>query len=534
MKAEMTQPAPVVDTPSLDWIRDRPVPLDFGGPVDTPFRPLDEDTLAGVGMFERAAELWPDKLAVDDGEVALTYAELLDRVHGLAHRVAAATPPGGAVISVLNNGPAAIVAIVAALAAKRTSVPIDASHPVERQSAILAQSGATAVILPEGEPAPDFLPADLPRVTFDVTRPTGAPPYRNAQDPDVPAVVMFTSGSTGRPKGLAHSGSGGLIARYVARLHVNADDVFISLASMSQTGAADLIALSTGATVQVVDMKRRGIAAVLGVMASKGVTILSFVPSVLRSILAIPGAERAFAKLRVLDLHGEKILASDIRLFREKLPKDCAISVTYGSTEAGGVFSWFVRDEAIEGAVTPLGYLAQDKQVAIIDPTGAPTPPGEVGELLVRGPMALGSWQNGKVSDARFLPDPEDPTRRIYAMGDLVRMRPDGLFEFMGRHDRQTKVRGLWVDLGEIESALLACDTVADAVVTVAPTPGQTDTLAAFVVPADPAQPLDLPELRRRISTATAEHMVPSAFKILERIPRLPNYKPDLQALERL
>ena len=140
--------------------------------------------------------------------------------------------------------------------------------------------------------------------------------------------------------------------------------------------------------------------------------------------MALPRNRENASRLRILRLHGELILASDIKLFREKLPpKGCKITITSGSTAAGGVFSWIVRDEAIEGAVAPIGYIVSGKQVALVLEDGSNAPPGAVGELLVRGPTAMGSWQQGKVGPARFLPDPTDPTSKIYATGDLVRQR---------------------------------------------------------------------------------------------------------------
>ncbi len=177
-------------------------------------------------------------------------------------------------------------------------------------------------------------------------------------------------------------------------------------------------------------------------LGEEGITILSFVPSALRAILGVPGAEAAFHTLRILDLHGERILASDIKLFREKLPPSCRISITMGSIEAGPVFSWFVDDAKIEGATAPVGYLAPGKRVALVDEDGRPAATGEIGELLVRGPMALGAWSQGRLEPGPFLADPDNPRSRIYPMLDLVRQRKDGLFEYIGRGNRQVKIRG--------------------------------------------------------------------------------------------
>jgi acyl-coenzyme A synthetase/AMP-(fatty) acid ligase len=525
-------------TRPIKWLDVQRRPVDFGGPVDVPYEPLDREGLDGFDLrrIERIAAKYPNKLAVDDGLVRLTYADLLDRAYGVTQRISDLVPPGGVFASVIHSGALAPVVILGALTSGRTLIPIDAGHPIERQRALFAETHASAVIVAEGVEIDDsFIPAGMARIVVDVTKPTGAAPSRTPFEPGAPILVMFTSGSTGRPKGLAIGmRTTEIVPNFIARSHFNPNDVFISLASMSQTGAGDLIGLAAGATVRICDMRRNGISETLRVIREEGVTVLSFVPSVLRTFMAMPGIEDVFHKLRILDLHGERILASDVELFRSKLPKECFISVTYGSTEAHGVFSWFVQDDKIEGPVVPLGYITSQKQVAILDENGEPVAEGEVGDLVVRGPMAMGSWQGGQVTGARFIKDPEDPSLNIYPMGDQVRQRPDGLFEFVGRRDRQVKIRALWVDLGDIEAALRAAPGVVDAVVIAHAHEGAADTLAAFITLEDPANPPQAAALRRAVVAATAEHMAPGLILVVAEIPRLANYKPDMVRLDQM
>jgi acyl-coenzyme A synthetase/AMP-(fatty) acid ligase len=521
------------------WIKPMDLPIDFGGPVDVPFTPLPESARDNSFIsLEWLVESFGDRVAVTDGVTSLTYSQFADRVYGLAAEIASKVEPGGVVASVIHNTPLAAVVMLATVAAGRVLIPIDAGHPIERQAALFAETGAGAVVVAKDVEIDDsFIPASTPRIAVDISKPSGAPPMRRNFDPDQPIMVMFTSGSTGRPKGLAYgqAGDSNAMSRMVARWHLSSNDVVCNLASLTQGGAGDIAtALVAGGTLRIIDMKKIGIVESLRVMADEGVTILRFVPSVLRTLMAMPGVEKSFAKLRMLDLIGERILASDIELFRAKLPADCVIGITYGSTEAGAVFHWFVDDAKIEGPVAPIGYLISDKQVCLIDENGGPTPAGEVGELIVRGPMAMGSWQGGKLSSNRFVIDPENPKWKIYPMGDQVRLRPDGLFEFVGRRDRQVKIRGLWADLGEVESALRAAEGVAEAVVIAHSSAGQSDILVAFITVDDPAAPPSSSDLRRMIASGTAEHMVPAQIRVLPEIPRLANYKPDLVRLDRL
>jgi acyl-coenzyme A synthetase/AMP-(fatty) acid ligase len=355
-------------------------------------------------------------------------------------------------------------------------------------------------------------------------------------DREAPLFVAFTSGSTGRPKGVAAGGHyGGIsLGQFIAKYHLNSSDVVLNLASLSVGGSRDAFAaLSSGALMRICDI-RGGLGEILRVMGEEGVTILSFIPTALRMVLGVEGADHAFRHLRILDLHGEQILASDVALFRTKLPPTCQISITMGSLEAGAVFSWFVDDTKIEGASAPVGYLLPGRQVALLDDAGQSVSPGETGELIVRGPMALGAWRSGALTAGPFLPDPDDPLSRIYPMRDLVRQRSDGLFEFVGRKDRQIKIRGQWADLGEVEAALRGIETVTDAVVISARRDGEGDRLVAFLVLEDDAVQPTLGAVRKHVAADTAEHMAPAEVHFLPAIPRLPNFKPDLVRLDQI
>ncbi len=524
------------------WIKPISIPLDANGPAEVPYdrdNARDFETIGPFEVVERAARNNLDKVAVDDGSIRLTYAQFLDRVYGLAERLMEATKSGSTVVSVLPNSAVSPIVIMACALSGRILVPIDASHPPERQRAIFAESGASLVLLAKDANVDvSFIPATIPKLTVDPLLTTGAakPPHR--YDPDIPLFVSFTSGSTGRPKGIVAGVRYGsqALRHFIDVFHLNSSDVVLGLASLSTGGSRDAFAaLGAGATIRIFQLRSTGLAAlseILRALDEGKITVLSFVPTALRSILNIMGTAKSFRHLRVLDLHGERILASDIALFKKKLPKDCRISVTFGSVETGALFSWFVREDQITGAVVPVGYLLPGRRVALLDEEGDPVVDGEVGELFARGVMAMGGWQGGHKVPGPFLQDEEDATSSIYPMRDLLRKRPDGLFEYVGRKDRKVKVRGLWADLGEVESALRMIEGVADAVVISRSEDSGDERLSAFIAISEGAPPLTAAQVRRAVATETADHMAPAEVHILDSIPRLANFKPDLVRLK--
>lgn len=523
------------------WIKGRPVPIDDGGPTSQPYDTHAASgfaTVGGVEVIETTARRFPDKVAVDDGVSQLTYAQFIDRVYGLAQRLHSTTTPGTTVCSVVPNTVVAPIIVMACAMTGRLLVPIDASHPLDRQAAIFAESGAQAVLLAQGEVIDEsFLPAGLPRVVVDARVETRAVRPTYPYDPSQPLFVSFTSGSTGRPKGVVSGGRYGAaaIGQFIDMFHLGANDVILGLASLSTGGARDAFAaLGAGASIRILDIRVAGVMEALKVLDRDKITVLSFIPSALRMILGIEGAAQAFRHLRVLDLHGERILASDIELFRRTLPSTCHISITMGSVEAGAVFSWFVRDDRIDGSLVPVGYIMPGRSVALLGDDGLPVADGEVGELFVRGAMAMGAWRSGARVQGPFLPDPQDPESSIYPMGDLMRRRADGLFEYVDRKDRRVKIRGLWADLGEIEAAIRSMDSVSEVAVIAAAEPSAAERVCAFIVMEAGAAPPSPGAVRRAVAEQTAEHMMPEDVVMLESIPRLANFKPDMVGLKAL
>jgi non-ribosomal peptide synthetase component F len=558
-----------------------------------------------IRHFHAVVDRFADKIAIDDGTTRLTYREVSAAVDELAARVVGATPGGGPVLASLENTAAFPVVFLACLIAGRPVIPVDPGYPKAQREAIGRECGAAAVIVGDGLPWPEGVPASLPRVAAprfpaprtstsrssaglgdavdrdeatvpDVATPgseagldsmagiAGAPGIvgasatvnaptndsmaRIAGAPgiDGTAGVIYTSGSTGRPKGVAFSHRHLLasVAEYVNACHIGHRDRLLALASLSgASGREALAALLTGATLTISDLRQTGIGGAFRALINGRITVVAFVPSVLAGFAARPDAAEAMGSLRIVDLFGEKTTPDTVAALRAVLPRSCHIRVSLGSTETMTLFHWFVpRDFA--GAVLPCGYLAENKSIMVVDDAGAPVRPGAVGEVVVRGRyVASGMWRDGAVLPGPFAPDADDPGSRIFHTGDLIRLRPDGLAEFAGRSDRRVKIHGLWADPADVEAVLHRLPGIAEcAVVTRADT-----ILLAYVVPdrasangsgpngrgTNGTRPISLRQLRAALRAELPPHLMPAHIHLIERIPRLPNFKPDLVALAR-
>jgi hypothetical protein len=205
----------------------------------------------------------------------------------------------------------------------------------------------------------------------------------------------------------------------------------------------------------------------------------------------------------------------------------------YGPTETT-IWSAAHRVGAGEGHV-PIGLPIANTQFHIVDASMDPVPDGEPGELLIGGDgLARGYRHKPESTAARFIPDAfRSDGGRLYRTGDCVRLSRDGALLFLGRMDRQIKVRGFRVEPGEIVSALMECKGIEDAAVTAAVDATEEKYLIGYMVSGSPTRPSHS-ELREQLRSRLPEYMVPSAFVFLDKLPLSPAGKVDYRALPKV
>ncbi|HWO63368.1 MAG TPA: non-ribosomal peptide synthetase, partial [Umezawaea sp.] len=202
-------------------------------------------------------------------------------------------------------------------------------------------------------------------------------------------------------------------------------------------------------------------------------------------------------------------------------------------TEATVFTSLHRVDPARSYERVPLGRALRNKVMHVLDDDLEELEPGVVGEIYLGGNgLARCYHHRAELTAERFLPDPhsEAPGARLYRTGDLGRLLPDGEVEFIGRADRQVKVRGFRVEPGEVEAALSAHESVGAVAVLAIGDTADDKRLVAYVAPAGRARPTAA-ALRLRVADTLPAYLVPSHYVLLETLPLDPNGKVDRGAL---
>ncbi|HSF41240.1 MAG TPA: amino acid adenylation domain-containing protein, partial [Thermoanaerobaculia bacterium] len=479
-------------------------------------------------LFEAQAARTPGAVALVDGTRRWTYRELDLRANLLAHRlIRRGVGPEVPVAVCLERTADLPAALLAVLKAGGAYVPLDPAHPRERLAFLLEDSRAAVLLTRSG--LVEGLAGTIPTLDLEGDEPGG--PDRGKPSSGVSpahlAYVLYTSGSTGRPKGVAveHRSAAALI--HWARGTFSAEEL-----------AGVLAATSAGFDLSVFEMfapLSAGGAAILAanalvlpdLPAAGEVTLVNTVPSAI-AVLARQGGIPP--SVRTVNLAGEPLKAS---LAREVYERSRAERIwnLYGPTE-DTTYSTAARVGPSDAREPSIGRPLPGTRAHVLDPGGREVPVGVPGELCLAGAgLARGYLGRPGLTAERFVPDPFSPApgARLYRTGDLVRRRPGGDLDFLGRLDHQVKIRGVRVELGEIESVLAAHPAVREAVALVRGDDGDR-RLVAWVVPADGAVPQPA-ALREHLRAELPEAMVPGAFVVLERLPLTPNGKLDRRAL---
>ena len=473
----------------------------------------------------------PDAVAVEAAGRVWTYGELWQASGQVAAGLQARGVKAGDRIAVrLERGAEFVLAVLGIVRAGAAYVPIDPAYPAARAAHMRNSAGIVLMIAQTGDDD-DILTV----VLNDLTASPALAPTEAAGDGGRLAYVMFTSGSTGLPKGVAVPHGA------VARLVQNTDYISfvpgdrIGFASNTSFDAATLEiwgALTCGATLVLLERDILVSPAHLAdALVVRRITTLFLTTSVFsQTAIAIPSA---FQSLNHVLFGGEVVAPATVRAVLAA-GKPRRLANVYGPTENTTFSTSFTIDSLAPHAFyVPIGGPIGHSTVCVLDRWLRPVPPGAVGELYVGGDgLAWGYWGRPALTAERFVPDPfsDQPGTRLYRTGDLVRWRGEGNIEYVGRRDRQVKLRGLRIEPEEIEAVLRTQTGVASTSVQVRTSADGEQRLVAYWSPKAESQPTNA-QLRAALSAALPAYMVPAAFVQMPVLPLTPNGKIDTAAL---
>lgn len=491
-----------------------------------------------VDCFVEAARRFPQRIAVRDSDRAIDYRDLDKRSARLArHLIRLGVGAEVAVGLCLPRGIAAIVGMLGILRAGAAYVPLDPDAPAASSAAVVADAGLALLVTGQGRVSPP----GVSLVELDAEGRCAAPAALSSRlpqlDPRQLMYTLYTSGSTGGAKGVLveHGQLARLFPAIAEHVRFDERDVWTQMHSLAFGFSVWEIwgALAHGGTLLVVPAgKALSQKELFAELAANDATVLSLTPSAFRVLVrsgrSLPEPS-ALSSLRLLAFSGEPLDASILQAWFEHFGDERPLLANmYALTETSGEVAYRrVRPgDAASSSRHSIGRPLADTAFRLVDVAGAPVQAGQPGELVVLGPsVARGYLNRPDLQAARFLVEKSGEVEvRGYRTGDLARHLPDGEYEFVGRTDRQLKVRGYLVEPAHIEEVLRAHDGVVDAVVT-----GDSYGLRAYVVTRDGGR---LPGgLQEFVRARLPHYCVPDEWVPIDRLPLTANGKLDLEAL---
>jgi amino acid adenylation domain-containing protein len=482
-------------------------------------------------LFRTMVDTAPDAVAVREGDVELTYAELA----GAAARQAellrdAGVRPGDRVLIAVPRSLAEVVAVLGTVWAGGAYVGIDLTLPAAHTARIVAKAAPAAVIGDEVDGVPTVAAWQPDWPAADPTPATDRTPVDVPDDVTRLAYVAFTSGSTGEPKGVSvpHRAVSRLVHQ-VDYVRLGPGERVLRLSPLAFDASTLELwgALLTGATLEVHPAGLPTPSELGRFLLDRGVTVAWLTAGLFRVVEEF--APRSLAGLRQLLTGGDVVPHDHVARALTANP-GLVITNGYGPTENTTFTTCHsVRSAAEVDGPLPIGVPIPGTRVYVLDERARLVPPGAVGELYVAGAGLADGYLGDAAETARafghFSPDVPE---RLYRTGDLVRVDTRGRLVFLGRRDDQVKLRGYRVELSAITDELTRQPQVRDAVVIVTDGDSSRKRLVAGIVPADS---VDLATVRDALAERLPGYMVPTLWAVVDRIPVTANGKVDRRAL---
>ncbi|MEV6978123.1 amino acid adenylation domain-containing protein [Kitasatospora sp. NPDC093806] len=493
-------------------------------------------------VADRVAER-PEAVAVEEAGTTVSYRELWADAHAVADALrAAGAAPGDVVALLARRGAALASAVLGVWLAGGCYLPLDPDHPAQRLAYQLDDAGARFVLADAEATVPEAVPAEAVTaeggagaggertvLRLPLTAAGGARSEVPVPDPASCAYLIYTSGSTGRPKGtlISHHNLANLVAHFADELDCTPDTSALWMTTFSfDISALELfVPLACGGRVVVApDDARVDGARLLEVLEQHAIDIVQATPTTWRLVVEQAGAR----------LEGRRLLSGGEplppALARRLLATGGELRNVYGPTETT-IWSASGRIADLDEGRLHVGGPIANTRIFVAGPRGDEAPIGLRGELCIAGEgVGIGYHERPELTADRFADHPRHG--RHYRTGDVARWLPDGTLEVLGRMDRQVKLRGNRIELGEVEAVLLEHPGVGAAAVVLAGDPTTDGALVAFVVA--PASRKVIDELWSHSRTLLQGAAVPQDFVLVDAFPMTGNDKVNHPELTRI
>jgi len=506
------------------------------------------DDLCLHQLFENQVKKTPEETALVFDQERITYSELNSRANQMANFLKTLGVGRGSRVGInIPKSPELIVSVIGVMKTGAAYVPFDPSFPKERLQT-LANDAQVQVILNGYKSHNYFENLGCEIIPLENSQDILAD-YNNSNleshsTPDDLVYIIFTSGSAGDPKGVSicHRSIVNYLKFFISYCELKTTDIVLQIPPISFDASVEDIfgtLISGGNLVLLRDELLLEMSHIYKVIEQEEITcILSTVPSFWRAFSSFATNHVLDTQIvRLITISGEVLYNSDCIKLWEIFGSKINLINTFGPTECTIVTTYYqiLRDhKLIKDMPVYVGRPIQNTQVYILDEYLSPVPVGIVGEMFIGGVgLAVGYLDRPGLTAENFIPNPfsSKPGDRLYRTGDRVRYHPDGVIEFLGRNDRQVKIRGSRVEIGEVESVLRSHESIGQGVVISVEGPQKETLLVAYITPHNQRQLPDVSELRDYLSLKLADYMVPSIFINLDAMPLTSNGKIDYKAL---
>lgn len=495
-----------------------------------------------------------DRVAIEYRNSKMSYKELDEASDKIASNLLSKGIEKGTFVSILLKDSAQLITtVLGVLKARCVFMPMDVSYPVERIKNMLNTTETKYIITDQKKLDTslnynnnvieninffDLLNNSNPNINSNL--------YKDIHNfaPDDSIYIFFTSGSTGVPKAV--------VGKNISLLHfieweIEEFDITKDIKVSQFTSPCHnpflrdiFVPLLVGGTICIPESKESMLDSnrLMEWIEISQISLIHCTPSLFKLINGKSLSNDSFSNLQYVLFGGEKVVPNDLISWYETIGERVQLVSLYGQTETtlAKVYYRITADDAFKMNI-PIGKPIPGAKVIILDKNLEICPQGITGEIYIRTPFrSLGYYNNSNLNRERFVTNPfnNDPNDIIYRTGDLGRMLPDENIEFLGRIDRQIKVRGFRVELDEIEHSLSINPKIREsAVVSKISEQGDPYICAYVTLNSDILAPLEQlkQEIREVLSLTLPDYMIPQYFIIIDKLPMNLNGKIDYRAL---